>query len=171
MRRILIAEKPVNSYGMPWRSDGTCFSFKGPNEHLRPDEIANIGDKSEIESLVISCDLPDYGFISDMVNLQQLYIYSGGNLSDFSFIENLICLRHLFIAESHIGSLEPLVRLAAEKSRLYAESPQDFKSIFKYFFEAVCIRSDCLDCDPNDLADIDALRAREFVINNKRAKC
>lgn len=56
-----------------------CFNFNAPDEHFRADEIEKIGDKSKIETLVIGCDLPDYDFISDMVNLRQLYIYSGGN--------------------------------------------------------------------------------------------
>lgn len=170
MRQILIAEEPGSSYGMPWKGDAPCFNFKHPNEHFRADEIENIGDSSEIEALVIGCDLPDYNFISEMVNLQQLYIYSGENLSDLSFIENLICLRQLYIAESHITSLEPFAALTAEKSRLYAESPKDIMSMLKYVFEAVCIRSDCFDCDPNDLTDKYVLRTRELIINDKRAR-
>lgn len=170
MRRILIAEKPGSSYGMPWKGDAPCFNFNMPDEHFRADEIENIGDRSEIETLVIGCDLPDYAFISDMINLQQLYIYSGENLSDLSFIEGLICLRQLYIAESHIASLDAFVALTAEKSRLYGESPKGIERILKYVFEAVCIRSDHLDCDPNDLADKDVLRTREFFINNKKAR-
>lgn len=170
MRRILIAEKPGSSYGMPWKSDAPCFNFNMPNEHYRADEIENIGDKSEIETLVLGCDLPDYDFISDMVNLRQLYIYSGENLSDLSFIERLVCLRQLYLAESHITSLEPLVSLTAEKSRLYSEGSNDIAHMLKYVFEAVCIRSDRLDCDPNDLTDKYVLCTREFVINGKRAR-
>lgn len=74
---------------------------------------------------MIGCELPDYDFISDMVNLRQLYIYSGGYLSDLSFIERLVCLKQLYIAESHITSLEPFASLTAEKSRLYNETPND----------------------------------------------
>lgn len=169
MRRILIAEEPCSSYGLPWKGDAPCFNFRVPDEHFRADEIENIGDKSEIETLVIGCDLPDYDFVSDMINLRQLYIYSGENLSDLSFIERLVCLRQLYIAQSHISSLEPLAALTAEKSRLYNEDPHNIESIFKYTFEAVCIRSDRLDCDPNDFTNQDVLRTREFVINKKRA--
>lgn len=170
MRQILIAEKPGSSYGMPWKGDAPCFNFNIPNEHFRADEIENIGDKSEIETLVIGCDLPDYDFISDMVNLRQLYIYSGENLSDLSFIERLVCLRQLYLAESHITSLEPFASLIAEKSRLYSEGPDKIERILKYAFEAICIRSDCLDCDPNDFIDKYVLRTREFTINNKSAE-
>lgn len=169
MRHILIAEKPASSYGMPWKGDAPCFNFNAPDEHFRADEIEKIGDKSEIEALVIGCDLPSYGFISDMVNLRQLYIYSGSDLSDLSFIERLVCLKQLYIAESHIISLEPFASLTAEKSRLYNEAPNNIGHMLKYTFEAVCIRSDHLDCDPNDLTDNYVLHTREFVINNKRA--
>lgn len=169
MRRILIADNPGSSYGMPWKGDAPCFNFKMPNEHFHVDEIENIGDKSEIGTLVIGCNLPDYDFISDMVNLQQLYIYSGKNLIDLSFIEGLVCLRQLYLAESHITSLEPFASLTAEKSRLYREGPNDIEHMLKYAFEAVCLCSDRLDCDPNELTDKYVLRTREFVINNKRA--
>lgn len=169
MRRILIAEEPCSSFGLPWKGDAPCFNFKAPDEHFRADEIENIGDKSEIETLVIGCDLPDYDFISDMVNLRQLYIYSGENINDLSFIKKLVCLRQLYLAQSHIGSLEPLAVLTAEKSRLYGENPENIENILKYAFEAVCIRSDRLDCDPNDFTDRNVLHTREFVINNKRA--
>lgn len=170
MRQILIAEKPISVYKMPWKSDGRCFNFRAPNEHFRADEIDKIGDKSEIETLVIGCDLPDYDFISDMVNLRQLYIYSGENLSDLSFIERLVCLRQLYIAQSHIGSLELFTALVTKKSRLYREGPDDIEHMLKYAFEAVSIHSDRLDCDPNDFTDKYVLRTRDFVINNKRAK-
>lgn len=169
MRRILIAENPGSSYGMPWKGDAPCFNFNAPDEYFRADKIESLGDKSEIETLVIGCDLSDHDFISDMVNLQQLYIYSGGALRDLSFIEKLVCLRQLYIAESHITSLEPFSALTAEKSRLFGESTKDIVHMLRYVFEAVCIRSDCLDCDPNDFTDKYVLRTREFVINNKRA--
>lgn len=170
MRRILIAQQPGGSFGMPWRGDAPCYNFNFPNEHFCADEIDKAGDKSEIGTLVIGCDLPDYSFISQMINLRQLYIYAGEKLSDLSFIEGLVYLRQLYIAESHITSLQPLAALAAEKTRLYNENPKDIEHMLKYAFEAVCIRSDCLDTVPNELADCDVLRTREFIINDKRVK-
>lgn len=155
---------------MPWKGDAPCYNFNVPNEHFRADEIDKAGDKSEIETLVIGCGLPDHSFISQMINLRQLYIYSGEKLSDLSFIEGLVYLRQLYIAESHITSLQPLAALAAEKSRLYNESPKDIEHMLKYVFEAVCIRSDHLDRIPSDLADSDVLHTREFIINDKRVK-
>lgn len=164
MRSILIADNPGGSFGMPWRGDAPCFNFRYPREHLRPDELDKIGDKTDIEALVIGVDLPDYGFISKLVNLKQLYIYSGKNLKDMAFITPLVRLRQLYIYESRISSLEPFEALAAEKTRLFEESSKDIKAIITYPFEAVCIRSDLLDCDPRDLKKYDSLDTREFYI-------
>lgn len=164
MRSILIADYPGGSFGMPWRGDAPCFNFNYPREHLRPEELDKIGDKTDIETLVIGVDLPDYGFISELVNLRQLYIYSGKNLKDIEFIRPLVGLRQLYIYESQISSLEPFEALAAEKSRLYQESSKDLKAIITYPFEAVCIRSDFINCDLRELKKYDSLRTRELYI-------
>lgn len=174
MRSILIADAPGSSFGLPWKGDAPCYNFNMPRGNIPAGELDKIADKSEITTLVIGVDMPDYGFVSEFVNLKQLYIYSGNNLTDISFIKPLVKLQQLYITESHIASLEPLEELIMEKGRLLAES-KETHPFFIYSFEAVCIRSDSLpdrpDCKPRALKEkfknTRVLLTREFYINNR----
>ncbi len=177
MRQILIAEAEAGSFGLPWKRDSTCFNFKFPKEVVHPDDIDKIAGSSDIDALVIGCDLSDYSFISDMINLTHLYIYSGENITDLSFIENLIHLRQLYVVGTHITSVEPLTKLTAEKSRLLAaarekdNSPKNrLKTSLDYAFDAVCLESDSFDCAPKDLAEDNVLRTDEIIVNGKRMR-
>ena len=78
-----------------------------------------------METLVINCDLPSYEFISSMVNLTQLYIYKGNNVSDLGFLKNLVKLRQLCVLDSQIESLQSLVELIDSKYKCLLE-PKDF---------------------------------------------
>ncbi len=165
MRQVLIAEKKANCFPMPWRLDSTCFNFRCPDEHFRPSE--DLGNLPDVETLVITSDLTDYSFISDMINLRYLYIYSGNNVRDLSFIENLVNLGHLCLYSTHITSLEPLMRLAEKKDKLFGSSDDLFKRL-QYSFHAIYIDSDCLDFDPNMLNESRTLQmAGEFIFNRK----
>lgn len=170
MKSILIANEPGGSFGMPWKGDAPCFNFNIPRENIPADELDKIADKSEITTLVLGVDLQDYSVVSEFSELKQLYIYSGENLTDLSFIKPLVRLRQLYIAESHITSLEPFEELIKEKARLLAES-EEKNAFFTYPFEAVCIRSDRLNCSPRDFKEkykeTRVLFTREFYINNR----
>lgn len=171
MRSVLIANEPGGGFGMPWKGDAPCFNFNIPRENIPANELDKIADKSEITTLVIGVDLADYSFVSEFSNLKQLYIYSGDTLTDISFIKPLVKLRQLYIAASHIASLEPLEELVTEKARLLAESEEKQAFFTSYPFEAVCIRSDCLNCSPRDFKEkfkeTRVLFTREFYINNR----
>ena len=168
MRSILIAEEQITTFSMPWKLDSTCFNFNLPKELVLPENIADIEDKNDIGTLVVACELPDHSFISELKKLRQLYIYTGGSVSDLSFIEGLVELRQLCLYDTHIESLDPLIRLAEEKSRLHKETEDVWQRI-SLTFEGVCITSDKLDYDPNDLRNDDTLYATDIIINKKRA--
>ncbi len=173
MRQILIAEAEAGSFGLPWKNDSTCFNFKFPNETVHPDDIDKIAGSSDIDALVIGCDLPDYSFVSDMIDLTHLYIYSGENITDLSFIEKLVHLRQLYVVGTHITSVEPLFKLTAEKSRLLAvarEKDDRLRAYLDYAFDAVCLQSDSFDCAPKDLAEDNVLRTDEIIVNGKRMR-
>ena len=145
MRRILIENEYINprecSYGFPWASDGPCYNFKSPNECVKSSEIDNIENLEDVETLVIGCDLQDYGFISKYKKLTQLYIYTGSNITDLSFIETLYKVRQLYIGKSKVSSLEPLDRLVKEKGRLIQET-EDLWTRISYGMEGVYIDSE-----------------------------
>ncbi len=167
MRRILIAGQKISSYGLPWDNDTACYNFRAPDEFICAKDACGIGGRDEIETLVTACELPDYSFVSDMVNLRQLYIYQGGSITDISFIEGLLYLRQLMIDRSHIESLAPLARLIGEKTRLYRAKP-DLDGILKYKFEGIYIQSDKFDCDPREFIDDNTEYTSDFIVNKHR---
>ena len=64
MRRILIddhiVDPKVSKYSLPWDSYAMCVNFRMPDECILPSDIAQISDRSDIETLVIGCDLDSY---------------------------------------------------------------------------------------------------------------
>ncbi len=145
MRKILIDKEMKDpkhcSYGFPWRHDGNCYNFRAPDDFVISDEISSIDDMTDIEGLVIGCDLDDYSFIGKMINLRQLYIYTGENINDIEFVRTLLKLDYLYIEGSHIDSLEPLIELMNEQKRLLNQEEDIMKRI-DMALTGVCISSD-----------------------------
>lgn len=168
MRRILIDDKNTNrnkyAYGLPWRYDATCFNFNSPDETITTSEICNIDAPEEIESLVISCDLEDYNFISKMKNLRQLYIYEGANISDLSFVKNLTKLRQLCIGNTKVNSLEPVKELLENQKKLW-ETETDPRKRIGIIISAICISSS-FELNGSILLEPDVY-VSEIIINKK----
>ncbi len=60
------------AYPMPWRSDACCYNFHTPKIFIPDDRINEmITDPLDVETLVVTSDLEDYSFISDMKNLTE----------------------------------------------------------------------------------------------------
>ena len=169
MRRILIEKENIDpktcSFGFPWKHDSICYNFNMPNECVTAESIGKIEDPADIETLVIGCDLEYYSFISEMVNLKQLYIYSGANIDSLRFIKELNCLRQLYITNSHITSLEPLKDLIQQRKSLYDAETEMFKRLLM-LIEGICIDSD-KDLDGKILKD-PGFYVTEIIINRKR---
>ncbi|MGN0496400.1 MAG: leucine-rich repeat domain-containing protein [Lachnospiraceae bacterium] len=169
MRKILVEKTEIDprtcSYGFPWRYDATCYNFHGPEETVLDREIETLKDKTEIETLVIGCDLENYNFIADMTNLRQLYIYSGNQLNDISFVKNLVDLRQLYIAQSQIDSLDGLVQLITEQKKRFDAETDLMKRLF-IGIDAVCIESACKNLDGKVLLE-PGLRLSEVIINGR----
>ncbi|MBP3854417.1 MAG: hypothetical protein IK990_02235 [Ruminiclostridium sp.] len=145
MRHILIEKEDIDlkscSFGFPWKHDSICFNFRMPEKCVTADSIEELVSKDDIETLVIGCDLSDYSFIEDMVNLKQLYIYSGTNIYSLDFIKKLNRLSQLYIADSHIETLNPVIELIKERKRLYDMEKDITKRLFM-MIEGICINSD-----------------------------
>jgi len=170
MRKILIDNNQISprecTYGFPWRHDATCLNFRTPDEFIPYHDICNIPDKSVVETLVIGCEIDDYNFISDMTNLRQLYIYSGGKISNIDFVKNLINLKQLYIAKSRINSLDGLVKMIEEKRRRMETETNMWKRI-ELGMEGICIESDCDSLDGKELLEI---YIPEVIINGKHIR-
>ena len=171
MRKILLDNHQLDptkcSYGLPWKHDAICFNFRGPEELILADNLDDLGDLSEIETLVIGCELDDYSFIAGMTNLQQLYIYTAANMSSLDFVESLIKLRQMYVANSHVASLESLVKLLSEKKRLLDEQ-NDIHNRIAYIIEGICIESD-VDLDGKELLT-SGVYMSELIINKRHFK-
>lgn len=154
-------------YLLPWASDGTCFNFKSPTKVIYP--CSAICEPEKVETLVVNCDLPSYGFISSMVNLTQLYIYKGNNVSDLGFLKNLVKLRQLCVLDSHIESLQSIVELIDSKYKCYKELPEEknFLGRITYGFEGVCIQSKAYHGDGSELLKAD-ICSSDILVNKNR---
>lgn len=168
MRRILIDNHKVDprecSYGFPWRHDSICYNFKIPEELVMAGEVGNMADKAGVETLVIGCDLDDYGFINDMVNLRQLYIYTGNNLRSTGFFSKLLRLRQLYIKDSHIRSLDGMMNLLKDMKKAFDEERDPVKRLFGGM-EGISIESDCF-LDGRQLLT-PGLHITELIINKR----
>ena len=168
MRVLIDTEDRKNMrYVLPWASDGTCFNFKSPTKVIYP--CSAICEPEKVETLVVNCDLPSYGFISSMVNLTQLYIYKGNNVSDLGFLKNLVKLRQLCVLDSHIESLQGIVELIEAKYKHCKELPEgkDFLGRITYGFEGVCIQSDAYHGDGSELLKAD-ICSSDILVNKNR---
>ena len=171
MRKILI-DKSIRdlkecAYGFPWRHDANCYNFRAPDECVTTDEIDNIEDFEDIENLIIGCDLDDYGFIGKMINLRQLYIYTGENIDSVEFVRTLLKLDYLYIEGSHIDSLDPLIELMNEQKRLLLQEENRIKRL-GMALTAVCINSD-KELDGMLLKDPGKF-ASEIIVNGKNIR-
>ena len=119
MRNILISKPGTKlnneCYPLPWRYDGTCFNFRGPDTLVCDNELDTIGDPLDVQELVIRSDLKDYSFISEMKNLKRLYIYKGKRVKDLRFLENLVRLRQILVAYSQVTSVDSINKLFENK--------------------------------------------------------
>ena len=169
MRRILIEKENIDpkscSFGFPWKHDSICYNFCMPEECVTADSIRELVNKDNIEILVIGCDLSDYSFIEDMVNLKQLYIYSGANIYSLEFISKLNRLSQLYVADSRIESLNPVIELIKERKKLF-DSENDIQKRLFMMIEGICINSD-KELDGKSLKKQN-FYISEIIINNSR---
>lgn len=172
MRRILIENNMVDpkkcSYGFPWKSDSICMNFRMPEECVLTSDIDKVTDKDNIETLVIGCELDSYDFISDMVNLEYLYIYTGENIKNLDFTKKLVFLQQLYIVGTHISDLAPLYSLAEGKKRFMKNEPNAMK-IMDYVIDGICIDTDCEIDNTDSLLDA-GVYISELIIGKKRVR-
>lgn len=143
MKHILIDNHgvPVEQcgYSLPWKNDSVCMNFNRPDEIIDPDDIEHISN--DVETLVIGCDLKDYSFIDQLINLKELYLYEGKNVTDLSFVENLVYLKQLMITGSHVSTVEPVKKLLEKKKEMIGEGKDFMHDWYPYVMEGICVES------------------------------
>lgn len=171
MRILIGKEKSTDiAYPLPWKSDGTCFNFRAPTRAISPTTKINTPEK--VKTLVISCDLSEYSFIGEMVNLEQLYIYEGKNVTELSFLKELTKLQQLCIVGTNLEFLDGLVELIEKKSEIYQEfadkSPaEELRGRLTYGFEGIYLQSDKYEGDGKEILMPNILRKKDVCINGK----
>lgn len=101
-----------------------------------------IADPLEAEALVVTSDLEDYGFISEMRNLTQLYLYKARHLRELSFLEGLVKLRQICIIHSKVTCLDGLYGLLSNKKKEYERTRKDLEARIAYGTEGIYIHAD-----------------------------
>ena len=131
------------AYPMPWRSDACCYNFHTPEIFIPDDRINDmITDPLDEETLVVTSDLEDYSFISDMKNLTQLYLYNARHLWDISIFKELVKLRQICIMNSKVICLDGLNALLVNKKKASKAMSDDFNARITYGIEGIYIHSD-----------------------------
>lgn len=153
----LCKEAESAAYPLPWEYDSNCYNFRCPEAVIRNADFDGI-NRAAVRTLVIDCELRDYGFLSELPELRQLYIYTGRRISELSFLQGLLHLKQLVLADTQISSLEPLLALAAAKKS--AEPPNSAA------MDCICISSEN-ELDAGRLLSAGLCRS-ELIVNGKR---
>ncbi len=131
------------AYMMPWRSDAICYNFNAPEIFVPDDAIDEmIRDPLDVETLVVTADLKDYGFVSEMKNLTQLYLYNAREFWNLNIIRDLVNLRQICIMHSKVICLDGLEMLLENKKKLIDLASNDFGARIGYGIEGIRIHSD-----------------------------
>ena len=131
------------AYPMPWRSNACCYNFHTPKIFIPDDRISEmITDPLDVETLVVTSDLEDYSFISDMKNLTQLYLYNARHLWDISIFKELVKLSQICIMNSKVICLDGLNALLVNKKKASESMSDDFNARITYGIEGIYIHSD-----------------------------
>lgn len=171
MRILISKDKDIDvAYPLPWKSSATCFNFKSPTIVVK--SASEINSPKEVKTLVIESDLEEYSFIEKMVNLEQLYIYNGMNVTNLSFLNNLVKLKQLCLVDIRVKNLSELRILIDKKSKLYKEGAEkfpkeEFRLRWTYAFEGVYLQSDLYEGDGNELINPEISRGDNICINGK----
>ena len=171
MRILIDTERRENpAYSLPWNSTATFFNFNAPTRTVSPK--TKFRNPKKVETLVINCELPDYRFISKMHNLEQLYIFNGGNLEDLSFLRSLTKLRQLCLVGTNVESLEALLSLIKSKQEIYEKeakksSYEETRARFTYGFEGLYFESKKYKGDGTELLEDSAITRKDIWINGK----
>ncbi len=130
-------------YRMPWSSDAICYNFNEPEIFIPDDAIDEmITDPLDVETLVVTADLKDYSFISEMKNLTQLYLYNAREFWNLNIIRDLVNLRQICIMHSKVICIDGLNTLLMNKKKLIDLASNDFGARIGYGIEGIRIHSD-----------------------------
>ena len=105
--------------GIPWKCDAAAYNMKFPEKHINitSNEQSNwtdqLGNIEEITTIFIGCQLnkKEYEILNKMNNIEEIYIAQAIELDHIEFILDKVKLRSLYIEDSKITDLKPLLSL------------------------------------------------------------
>ena len=101
----------VGSIGVPWEHTTTAFNMKTPDVYLCPSDVFDEDIMAELKKhKVVGCyiftSLEDYGFLSQLKDLRDVFICYGENLRDLSFLSELNDCFMIYIEDAHLKNLD-----------------------------------------------------------------
>ena len=115
-----------------WKSPGDFYNLKSFDQEIyfkdNPSWIEELGDLSKIIRIWICSHLrsDEFKFLYKLDNVEEIVIADASNLTSLEFINNKIKLHTLFINNSNIEELEPVIKLrnlqTEDKLRAFKEA-------------------------------------------------
>ncbi len=101
-------------YPIPWDSTANAYKMILPNVYISKEDINDKEimcqlKKFKVEGCYIFCELENYDFLNDFVDMKDLNIYSAYNLRDFSFLENCTKCDLLFVSRAHLSNIDQII--------------------------------------------------------------
>ena len=109
---------------IPWESTGQAYNMCTPSVYIAPEDLKDEEIMNKIMSYkVLGCyifvPLADYNFLSDLSDLQDLFIANGDNIRELNFMENLTKCRMLFLQNTKLKNLDVLLQLNTRSEALF----------------------------------------------------
>ena len=115
-----------------WKSPGDFYNLKSFDQEIyfkdNPSWIEELGDLSKIIRIWICSHLrsDEFKFLYKLDNVEEIVIADASNLTSLEFINNKIKLHTLFINNSNIEELDPVIKLrnlqTEDKLRAFKEA-------------------------------------------------
>ena len=149
-----------NGFSIPWESSANAYNMWLPHVFITPDDLNN----EEIMNLifskkVIGCycwsALEDFDFVSAFLDIEDVNIFKGENLTNLDFIRPLKEFRMLFIKDTILDNIDAVL----DSPQIKREFPH-MKSIGLY------------NCEVKDISRFSEKEHKfnEFLVWNKREK-
>ena len=140
-KSILLVDKEVNAekmgYSIPWNSEAAGFNMHFPETAINitadaeTNWINKLGNPEEITAIFIECPLKkiEYHILDNMSHIEQIYISNAEELDNIEFLRDKARLKDLYVSDSKISNLNPLVELMKYQSDLVEKYQEEFLHI------------------------------------------
>lgn len=109
-----------NGFSIPWESTANAYNMRLPNVFITPNDLNN----EEIMNLILSkkvigcycwSALETFDFVSSFLDIEDINIFKGENLTNIDFIKSLKELRMLFIKDAKLYNIDAILDIPQSK--------------------------------------------------------